>query len=82
MIKNADVAASVIRALRDAFDTLGNSLRQVSKNCSEDEMSFYRRKISDIFGIIVFDMLEPLYEEHPQLKPEGWDDSQYLKSSQ
>jgi hypothetical protein len=79
MIKNPGVAASVSRALQDAFDSLGNSMRQVSQSCSEDETSFYRRKISVIFSIIVFDMLEPLYEEHPQLKPEDWDDRQDLK---
>ena len=73
MIKNADVAASIDQALQDAFRILGESIGSVNTNCSEAEAANYREKIGDIFYIIVFKLLEPLYEEHPQLKPPEWD---------
>lgn len=73
MIKNAEIAADVSRILQNTFTVLGESLRQVSTACSEAETSIYRKKIGDIFYIIVFGLLEPLYEEHPQLKPSDWE---------
>lgn len=30
--------------------------------------------VSKIFSVIVFDLMEPLYQEHPGLKPEDWED--------
>jgi hypothetical protein len=73
-IKDADVAADVDRALRNSFDILGDSLRRVMQSCSEEEATVYKQKVGDIFYIITFGLMEPLYEEHPQLKPENWDD--------
>jgi hypothetical protein len=74
MIKNEEVAASVSLVLQDAFNRLGESMLHVNKTCSEDEAAVYRQKIGDLFYILVFGLLEPLYEEHPQLKPPDWDD--------
>jgi hypothetical protein len=73
MIKNAEIAAEVSRVLQNTFNVLGESMRQVSNACSEDETAIYRKKIGDIFYIIVFGLLEPLYEDHPQLKPSDWE---------
>jgi hypothetical protein len=73
MIKNADVAASVNQSLQDAFHILGESMVRVRRNCSEAEAASYGERIGDIFYIITFKLLEPLYEEHPQLKPPAWD---------
>jgi hypothetical protein len=56
------------------FDSLGESILRVNTGCSESEASLYREKICDIFYIIVFGILEPLYDKHPQLKPPNWDD--------
>jgi hypothetical protein len=81
-IKDGDVAADVEHALRSSFDILGESLRRVKQSCSEGEATVYSQKIGDIFYIIVFDLLEPLYEEHPQLKPADWDnDPQTYKNT-
>jgi len=74
MIKNEEVAASVSQVLQDAFNRLGESMLQVNQTCSEAEATVYRQKIGDIFYILVFGLLEPLYQEHPQLKPSDWDD--------
>ena len=73
MIKDSEVATNVSQVLQDAFNHLGESMMQVNKTCSETEAAAYRQRIGDIFYIIVFDILEPLYEEHPQLKPVDWD---------
>jgi hypothetical protein len=74
-IKDLDIAAEVNRALRSAFDILGDSMVRVRESCSKEETETYSQKIGDIFYIIVFDLLEPLYDEHPQLKPADWDNN-------
>jgi len=74
MIRNAELAADVSQTLRTTFDALGDSILRVNAGCDEAEASLYREKIADIFYIIVFGILEPLYEQHPQLKPPDWDE--------
>jgi hypothetical protein len=74
MIKSADVAANVSQVLQGTFNALGESMLQVNASCGEAEAALYREKIGDIFYILVFGLLEPLYEEHPRLKPADWDD--------
>jgi hypothetical protein len=81
-IKDPDVAADVDRALQSSFDILGDSLRRVMQSCSEEEAAVYKQKVSDIFYIITFGLMEPLYEEHPQLKPADWDHAQNPRSPQ
>ena len=78
-IKDLDVAAEVNQALRSAFDILGESMVRFRKSCSKEVTETYSQKIGDIFYIIVFDLLEPLYDEHPQLKPTDWDAPQTHK---
>jgi hypothetical protein len=74
MIKNEQIAGSVSQVLQDACKRLGDSILQVNATCSEAESAIYRHKIGDVFYILAFGILEPLYEEHPQLKPPDWDD--------
>ena len=72
VIKDADVAGSVSEVLTKTFNVLGESIIDVNKRCSEEEAAAYRDKIGDIFYIITFKLLEPLYEQHPHLKPADW----------
>ena len=72
VIKDADVAGSVSEVLTKTFNALGESIIDVNKRCSEEEAAAYRDKIGDIFYIITFKLLEPLYEQHPHLKPADW----------
>ena len=75
MIESAELAADISQLLRRTFDSLGDSILRVNAGCSEAAASLYREKIGDIFYIIVFGILEPLYGKHPQVKPPDWDDA-------
>jgi hypothetical protein len=46
----------------------------VKQTCSPDEYKAYLKATSRLANDIVFDVLEPLYEKNPQLKPANWDD--------
>ena len=79
MIENAELASDVSQLLQRTFDSLGESIVRVNALCGEAEASLYREKIGDIFYVIVFGILEPLYEKHPQLKPPDWDDTKVIE---
>ena len=74
MIKDRDIAEKVSQALREAYRELDESIWLVQAGCSEAEANIYRHLVGNILGRIVFDVMEPLYKEQPQLKPPAWDD--------
>jgi hypothetical protein len=73
MIKNKSVAAEVDRTLRGVYSSLENSIRHVNDNSGQDESEKYRHAVGKIFYTLIFDLWEPLYREHPELKPADWD---------
>jgi len=74
MIENEAVAASVNQRLQDSYRILEESILDVNRLCSAEEAQAYRQKVSKAFSVLVFDLMEPLYKKHPQLKPPRWDD--------
>jgi hypothetical protein len=73
MIENDDVAATVSKKLHDCYRLLEESIWEVNKHCSEEQAKAYRQKITGLFSVLVFELMEPLYEAHPKLKPSDWD---------
>jgi hypothetical protein len=74
MIKKEEIAAEVDQTLRNIYRILEKSTRYVNDNCPEAEAQTYRHAIGKIFYTLIFDLWEPLYQEHPGLKPADWDD--------
>jgi hypothetical protein len=74
MIKNKDVAASVNSKLRNCYQLLEESIAEVNRTCDEEQAKAYRQKIGSLFTILVFDLMEPLYQAHPELRPSDWQD--------
>ena len=52
---------------------VAKSLQSVKQRCSAEEYTVYKKATGKIVSAIVFDVIEPLYERHPALKPPGWD---------
>jgi hypothetical protein len=50
------------------------SLDTVRATCSPEDFADYHKALKNVMCGIVFDVLEPLYKEHPALKPAGWDE--------
>jgi hypothetical protein len=74
MIESKDVAASVNSKLRNCYQLLEESIVEVNRTCDEEQAKSYRQKIGSLFTILVFDLMEPLYQAHPELKPSDWED--------
>lgn len=74
MIKKEKIAGEVDHTLRNVYNILNKSIRYVNENGSEAESERYRHIIGKIFYVLIFEIWEPLYQEHPRLKPADWED--------
>ena len=73
MIKDSIAAKQISELMMDIFIRLSDSCRQVKERCSPEEYKAYMKAMAKLTGDINFDVMEPLYEEHPELKPPNWD---------
>lgn len=74
MIKNPELAKRISDLMIDMFTRLSDSCDSVEQQCSEQEYKAYLKSTARIAGGIVMDVMEPLYEKHPHLKPPNWDE--------
>lgn len=71
MIKNESSASEVSALMLDVSERLNASIRMVQETCNEEDFKTYRRAVGKIMGEILLEVLNPLYMEHPSLKPAG-----------
>lgn len=71
MITDNETAKYVSELMLDISGRLDESVAKVNKTCSPAEDSVYRRAVGGILGKILLEVLNPLYREHPSLKPSG-----------
>jgi len=69
MIRDEKVAKQVLRLMEDAQTLLMNALEVVRANCTEQEMKEFQSAIAQPKGQLFFNVMEPLYREHPALAP-------------
>ncbi len=75
MITDPDVAKQISEVMKEMFERLCESCDVVNERCSAEEHAAYTKATSKIANAIVFDVMEPLYDRHPSLKPANWDES-------
>lgn len=73
MIKNRQIAAEISELMQAHYRQLNESVIKVMEQCSEEEFNAYRYAVAHILAEALFQVVNPLYKEHPELKPEGWD---------
>ena len=73
MITNAETARQVRDAMLEVNRKLEESLKAVEESCSSEEYARYKKAVGKVVARLVFDILEPLYEKNPMLKPPNWD---------
>ncbi len=74
MISDGKTAEQISELMLDVFDRLERSIPIVKEASSGDEGMSYEKAVGKVACRIVFDILEPLYEKHPRLKPNNWDE--------
>jgi hypothetical protein len=70
MIKNKDVATKVSKLMIEYSAKLNDSIIQVKEQCSEEEFEKYRKAVAYIMGEMLIRVMNPLYIENPELKPD------------
>jgi hypothetical protein len=71
MIANEQVAADVGTRTLEASRLLNEALLIVHNKCPEAEFLALRFVIGGVLGEMLLSVLNPLYRQHPGLKPEG-----------
>jgi hypothetical protein len=73
-IADEEAARAICTALEEAFNNIGRSLQIAKSVCPESESKAFSDHVGDLFYTITFKLLEPIYFQHPELRPAGWDD--------
>lgn len=73
MIKNQNIAQEISILMLKIGRELNSSVLKVRDNCNNDEFQVYRKAVGRIMGMILLDILNPLYDEHPNIKPDELD---------
>lgn len=71
MIKNEAVARQISELMLDIGGRLDQSVADVQESCSPDEFRVYRRAVGAVMAEILLEIMDPLYAEHPSIKPPG-----------
>ena len=69
MIRDAEVARQISDLMTEFGSRLDSSIITVKEKCSSEEFKDYRRAVGKILGAMLVDVMNPLYAEHPSLKP-------------
>jgi len=71
MLKNKDVAQSISVLMIEFSSRINGSISMVKDQCSEAEFNEYRRAAGRVMGEMLLGIMNPIYKEHPDLKPPG-----------
>jgi len=74
MISDVAMAREISDLILDLFRRLDESVQRVKETCPTEDAAAYQEAAGRVACPIVFDVLEPLYERHPELKPPNLDE--------
>jgi hypothetical protein len=69
MIEKKEIAAQISALMIEYGAKLDASVAMVRDHCSENELKEYRRVTGKIMGDMLLEIMNPLYQRHPDLKP-------------
>jgi hypothetical protein len=69
MIKDKEVAAQLSQLMLEFGAKLNDSVALTKNRCSEAEFKAYRTVVGRIMGEMLLEVMNPIYTEHPELKP-------------
>jgi hypothetical protein len=72
MVPDKDVAAKLKASFDEAYRILDDSAALVRQTCNEEEINAYIKAIGPILYEIGERLMDPLYKQHPELKPNNW----------
>ena len=73
MISNNQIAQEINQLMLEYGAKLDSTVAQVQRRCSSQEFEAYREAVGKVMGYMFFEIMSPLYEAHPNLKPKELD---------
>lgn len=70
MFKDKIVAAEISVLMLEIGAKLDTSVSLVQQSCDESELNTYRSAVGEIMGRMLINIMNPIYKQHPELKPE------------
>jgi hypothetical protein len=70
---NVEVAEKLAILMLQINSKLNDSVAYVRDTCDKEEFEAYRKAVGNLMGAILLDVEEPIYKEHPSLRPDGLD---------
>lgn len=71
MISDKDVAKQISDLMIELSQKINDSIILVHEKCTEDDFKAYRAGAAQVLGHAYLDVMTPIYQLHPSLKPEG-----------
>jgi phytoene/squalene synthetase len=69
LIESESIAEEISKLMLEFGARLDVSVELVRDNCSPEELRLYRRAVGEVMGVMLLDIMNPLYARHPSLKP-------------
>ncbi len=69
MIKDEDIAQKISQLMLEYGKRIDESISLVKDHCSKEEFETYRKAAGKIMGDMLLEVMNPIYKEHPDLKP-------------
>jgi hypothetical protein len=71
VIHEKELAKRMLDLMEAISAQVNESIREVQQQCTEEEFKAYRRGAGRVMGYAFTDVMAPIYQEHPDLKPAG-----------
>ena len=69
MFKDKTLAADISALMLNIGSQLDASVLYVQQACDESELNIYSSAVGEIMGRMLIDIMNPIYKQHPELKP-------------
>lgn len=74
VITDKALARELTSRLLEASNTIERTVGTAQDGAKDDEFLAYREGIAKVLEIVLWELLNPIFKQHPDIKPEGWDD--------
>jgi hypothetical protein len=69
MIANRDIAKEIVTVMLEAGARIDASVALVQERGTPEDLAHYRRAAGAVMAEILLGVLNPIFEQHPELKP-------------
>jgi hypothetical protein len=73
LISDKELAKELTSRLLEASDTIERTVGLARESASNEEFLAYRAGIAIVLEGMLWELLNPIFKRHPDIKPKGWD---------